>query len=128
MPQELWTIIWSTIGTIVTAFIGWLTATGIAWLNKKIKGKDEAKWASAIYQMIMDAVQAIQQTFVDSLKKAGKFDAEAAAEARDRAIQIIKGQLTDKVKKYIIDNFGDIDNYLINQVEAMIWKLKSNRF
>ena len=127
IPQELWAIIWSALGTIVTAFVGWLTTTGVIWLNNKIKNGKMATWSSTIYQIIMDAVQTIFQEFVDALKKAGKFDEKAAKEAKEKAMNIIMSQLTPKLKKYIEDNFGDMQEYLMNQIEAMIYRLKNNR-
>ena len=125
IPQELWTIIWSALGTIVTAFIGWLSTTGIIWLNQKIKNGKIAKWSSAIYQIIMSAVQTVFQEFVDAMKKAGKFDEEAAREAKERAMKIIMTQLTPELRKYIEDNFGDMKEYLMNQIEAVIYQLKN---
>ena len=125
MPQELMTIVWSALGTIVTAFIGWLTTTGIIFLNQKIKDKKIARWASALYQIIMSAVQTIFQEFVEELKEKGPFDAEAAKEAKERAMKIIMTQLTPELKQYIEDNFGDMREYLMNQIEAMIYQLKN---
>jgi len=124
MPQELVTILWGALGTLVTAFIGWLSTTAIIWLNNKIKDQKLARWSSAIAKIIFDAVQTVQQTFVDEMKKAGKFDAEAAKRAKDKAMAIIKGQLTEELRKYITDNFGDMEEWLMNQIEAVIGQLK----
>lgn len=124
MPQELVTILWGALGTLVTAFIGWLSTTAIIWLNNKIKDQKLARWSSAIAKIIFDAVQTVQQTFVDEMKKAGKFDAEAAKRAKDKAMAIIKGQLTAELRKYITDNFGDMEEWLMNQIEAVIGQLK----
>ena len=125
MPQELTTILWGALGTIITAFIGWLSTTAIMWLNSKIKDQKLARWSTAVAQIIFNAVQTIQQTVVDDLKKAGKFDAQAAIQAKEKAIAIIKGQLTDELRTYIVDNFGDLEEYLMNQVEAIICQLKN---
>ena len=124
MPQELVTILWGALGTLVTAFIGWLSTTAIIWLNNKIKDQKLARWSSAIAKIIFDAVQTVQQTFVDEMKKSGKFDAEAAKRAKDKAMAIIKGQLTEELRKYITDNFGDMEEWLMNQIEAVIGQLK----
>lgn len=125
MPQEFWTILWSALGTLVTALVSWLSATAIVWLNKKIKDKDIARWSSAVAEIIFNAVQCIQQTFVDDMKKAGKFDAEAAKQAKNKAMAIIKGQLTEELRKYITDNFGDMEEWLMNQIESVIHQLKN---
>lgn len=124
MPQELVTILWGALGTLVTAFIGWLSTTAIIWLNNKIKDQKLARWSSAVAKILFDAVQTVQQTFVDEMKKAGKFDAEAAKQAKNKAMAIVKGQLTEELRKYITDNFGDMEEWLMNQIEAIIGSLK----
>ena len=124
MPQEAMTILWGALGTIVTAFIGWLTTTGIIWLNNKIKDAKVAKWSSMLYQIIMSAVQTVFQEFVDVMKKAGTWNEDTAKEAKERAMKIIMSQMTPELKKFIEDNFGDMREYLMNQIEAMIYQLK----
>ena len=124
MPAELATILWGALGTIVTAFIGWLTTTGVIWLNNKIKDAKIARWSSAVYQIVMSAVQTVFQEFVDVMKKAGTWNEEAAKEAKERAMNIIMGQLTPELKKFIEDNFGDMREYLMNLIESVIYQLK----
>lgn len=124
MPQELVTILWGALGTIVTAFIGWLTTTGVIWLNNKIKDAKIARWSSAIYQIVMSAVQTVFQEFVDVMKKAGTWNEETAKEAKERAMKIIMGQLTPELKKFIEENFGDMKEYLMNLIESVIYQLK----
>lgn len=124
MPQELSTILWGALGTIVTAFIGWLSTTAIMWLSNKIKDQKLARWSSAVAKIIFDAVQTIQQTFVDTLKKEGKFDEKSAKEAKEKCMTIINGQLTEELRKYITDNFGDMREWLMNQIESVIYQIK----
>ena len=124
MPQEAWTILWSALGTIVTALVTWASATLIVWLNKKIKDRDLARWSTAIAEIIFNAVQSVQQTFVDTMKKAGKFDEAAAKEAKEKAMAIIKSQLTEELRKYITDNFGDMEAWLTVQIESIIHQMK----
>lgn len=127
MPQELLNILWGALATIVTGFIGWLTTTGVLWLNQKIKDRQVAKWASTLYEIIMGAVQAVFQEFVDTLKKQGKWNEETAKEAKEKAMKIIMGQLTPELKKYIEDNFGDMKEWLMTQIETMIYQLKNSK-
>ena len=120
-----WPIFWSIIGTIGTGLATWLTAVIVNWLNQKIKDKKLAKYASDVFQIIMSAVQTVFQSFVDVLKKEGKFGPEQQEEARRRAYSIIVSQLTPELKKYIEENFGDAKEYIMNQIEAMIYNLKN---
>ena len=122
--EAFWPIFWSIIGTIGAGLATWLTSFIVGWLNQKIKDKKLARWSSELFTIIMNAVQTVFQSFVDTLKKEGKFTKEAAAEAKDKAYNIIMSQLTPELKTYICDNFGDMKDYLMNQIESMIYNLK----
>ena len=124
MMEAFWPIFWGIIGTIGTGLATWLTTFLVGLLNQKIKDKKVAKWSSDLFQIIMSAVQAVFQEFVDTMKKAGKFDEAAQKEAKERAYKIILSQLTPELKSYITDNFGDMKEYLMNQIESMIYTLK----
>ena len=122
--EAFWPIFWSIIGTVGTGLATWLTAYLVGLMNQKIKDKKLARWSSELFQIIMGAVQTVFQSFVDTLKKEGKFTKEAAAEAKEKAYAIIMSQLTPELKAYITDNFGDMKEYLMNQIESMIYNLK----
>ena len=122
--EQFWVIFWSVIGTIATGLATWLTTFIVGWLNTKIKDKKLAMWSSEVCTIVMNSVQTIFQTFVDSMKKEGKWNEEAAKEAKEKAFKMIQAQLTEELKKYITDNFGDMKEYLMNQIEAMIYQLK----
>lgn len=122
--EAFWPIFWSIIGTIGTGLASWLTAMLVSWLNQKIKDKKLARWSSEVTMIIMNAVQTVFQEFVQTLKEHGKFDEAAQKEAKERAYNIIVSQLTPELKKYIEENFNDMKEYLMNQIEAMIYQLK----
>ena len=124
MPQEFYAILWSVIGAAVTALSSWGIATFIAWMNGKIKDQKLARWSSAIAQIIFSAVQTVFQEFVEVMKKEGKFTPEAQKEAKEKAYNIIVGQLTEELRKYITDNFGDMKEWIMNQIESAIYQLK----
>lgn len=124
LPAEFWGIFWSVIGTIAAGLATWLTTFVVGLLNQKIKDKKLARWSSEVFQIVMNAVQAVFQSFVDTMKKSGQWNEEAAKEAKERAFNIIMTQLTPELKAYITDNFGDMKEYLMNQIEAMIYNLK----
>ena len=123
--SAFWPIFWSIIGTIGMGLATWLTTFIVGLLNQKIKDKKLARWSSDLLQIIMSAVQTVFQSFVDTLKKEGKFTPEAQAEAKEKAYQIIVSQLTPELKNYITENFGEMKEYLMNQIEAMIYQLKN---
>lgn len=122
--DAFWPIFWGIIGTVGTGLATWLTTFVVGLLNQKIKDKKLARWSSELFQIIMSAVQTVFQEFVDTMKKAGKFDEAAQKESKERAYKIIISQLTPELKTYITDNFGDMKDYIMNQIEAMIYNLK----
>lgn len=124
MPDELMQVIWMIVGTIGTGLATWLTTMIIAWLNSKIKDNKLAMWSTAVTKIIMGAVQSVFQTYVEALKKEGKFTEAEQRIANEKALSIIKLQLTDELIKYITENFGDMEVFLKEQIEAMIYQLK----
>lgn len=124
IPQEVLNIIWSAVGVIVTGLISWATTKLIALMNSKIKDTQVKRWATDLTSIIMNSVLTVTQTYVDNLKKENAFTKEAQKEAFDKCLALIQNQLTPELKKYIEDNFGDIQVYLKTQIEAMIKSLK----
>ena len=122
--EQFWVVFWSIIGTVATGLATWLTTFLVGLLNQKIKDKKLARWSSELLTIIMGAVQTVMQEFVSVMKKEGKFDEAAQKEAKERAYRIITAQLTAELKTYITDNFGDMKDYIMNQIEAAIYQLK----
>lgn len=77
--------------------------------------------------IVVDAVKQIYQEFVEALKKEGKFDAKAQAEAKEKAIAIIKNQLTPELTEFIKENYGDVQEWILNQIEVALYNLKNSK-
>lgn len=75
-------------------------------------------------EIVVSAVKTVFQTYVDSLKKEGKFDKESQLTAFNKARNIVMVQMTNDVKQFIIKNHGDFDTWLSTQIEATIDSLK----
>ena len=124
MSTEILNILLTALSIVVTSLVSWAVALLIQYLNNKIKDKRAAKWMTEITLIITNAVQNVFQSFVDTLKKEGKFDEKAQKEARERAITIIKSQMRDELISYVINNYGDLEDWLNSQIEAIIYQLK----
>ena len=122
--QDFWTILWSAVGIVVTGLMTWLVTVITNFFNKKIKNNQAAKWASDITTIVFNAVTNVFQTFVETLKKSGKFDKQAQDEAKEKAYTIIMTQLTPELQEYIQNNFGDMKEYIMNLIESVIYSLK----
>ena len=124
LMQKMQDVILIIVGTVGTGLATWLTTVIITWLNSKIKNNKLARWSTAVTKIIMEAVQSVFQTYVEALKKEGKFTEAEQRIANEKALFIIKSQLTDELIKYIKENFGDMEVFLKEQIEAMIYQLK----
>lgn len=69
---------------------------------------------------VEQCVIATNQTYVESLKKAGKFDLDAQKEAFSRTLDAVLTILSDDAKKYIAETTGDLNVYLTNLIESSV--------
>lgn len=122
--QELWNILWTALGVIVTTLVTWLVGLVITWLNSKIKDKKMAQNLSTITTIIGNAVESVMQTFVSTMKKAGTWNEEAAKDALAKAKEIVKDETAPELFKFIEDNYGDFEDYITNRIEAYLYSIK----
>lgn len=77
-----------------------------------------------IARAIATAVSYTSQTYVDSLKAAGKFDKAAQKEALQKSLAAAMSILTPAATNFIEDTYGDIKAYILPLVEAEVRKQK----
>lgn len=117
---------------MVTAVLPVLTAYTVAFIRKvgdnatanaeSIKSKTYITEAT---EAIAAAVAATNQTFVDALKNAGKFDKEAQREAAQKALEACLMSISPAAQKFIEAAYGDIREYLTTRIEAEVRKQKN---
>ena len=125
MPQEVLNIIYAALGVIITSLAGWGVAIFKNWVSSKIKDKHLAELVTRTFDIITDAVKSVYQTFVESLKAEGKFTKEAQAEAKEKALEIIKSRFTPDIVDYVKENYGDLEAWVNTQIEAVLYNLKN---
>lgn len=76
--------------------------------------------------MLERIVISINQTYVDGLKKAGKFDKEAQAVAKQMALDKAKEVLTNEAQAAIMKTYGSLQAYLEIQIESLVNQNKDN--
>ncbi len=128
MTNEL---ILTIISTIVTAVvIPLITLLGkklIAWIGAKLKNETAAGNLIKATGIVTSAVQSILQTYVEALKKDGNFDKEAQAKAFAMCKSVIAEQLTDDIKNFLNEAYGDFELWINTQIEATLNTLKNNK-
>ena len=71
-------------------------------------------------EAIAAAVAATNQTYVDALKNAGKFDGDAQREAAQKALEACLASISPAAQKFIEAAYGDIREYLKTRIEAEV--------
>lgn len=89
-------------------------------INMQVDNDLHDKYVSMLSETITECVSATTQTYVDSLKKAGKFDAEAQKEAFNKTFYAVMGVLTEDAKEYLATIYGDLTVYVTNRIESEV--------
>lgn len=120
-------IIMDLLLAVVTAAVPVLTAYLVRYIKSAkdniIAGTDDARQAWYIQEIadaISAAVSATNQTYVDALKEAGKFDKDAQIEAAKRALAACLASISPAAKELIEKLYGDIHEYLSTRIEAEV--------
>lgn len=104
-----------------------ITNAKIDKVQKETKLKENELLNSYIdfaQEIITKAVITVSQTYVDSLKKSGKFDKEAQVKAKKYATEIAKNLISTEGKRAIKTIYKDYDNYVDSVIESTCKKLK----
>lgn len=111
----------------VIPLLGVLTMYLVQFIRKKsqeITDKTDSELADKYIRMLTDTITtcviATNQTYVESLKKQGKFDAEAQKEAFKLTYEAIMSVLTDEAKNYLTSIYGDLTAYITSRIEAEV--------
>ena len=104
-----------------------LTKYLVAWIQIKTKELTDAKenemftkYMTLLSDTVIDCVVATNQTYVNTLKEQGKFDAEAQKEAFNKTYEAVMRILTDDAKKYLSEMLGDLDLYINTMIESQV--------
>ena len=109
---------------IVTFYIVQFIKTKTEELNANNSNEVLNKYIEMLSNTICECVIATNQTYVDSLKAQGKFDAEAQKKAFEMTYNSVINILTDEAKVYLTSIYGDLTAYITNMIEAEVNKNK----
>lgn len=134
------------VGILITAGIpvaGYLIATGSQCLREVLK-KKKAEARAADKQVLMIAFEAAEKA-LEAVTKAtvGKIESTSAAELREKvkagdsefaelqalskvALDEILKQLQPEIKTTLLQCIGDLDAYVINQIETLLPGVKAD--
>lgn len=109
---------------IITVYIVQFIKTKTKELNSNNSNEVLSKYIEMLSNTICECVIATNQTYVDSLKKQGRFDAEAQKKAFEMTYNAVIGILSEEAKVYLASIYGDLTAYITNMIEAEVNKNK----
>ena len=125
MNQILINILAAVTTCIILPLISFLGIKLSQWLSTKIKDAKAKGLFTNATGIVTNAVRTTFQTYVESLKNSGSFGKDEQLIALNKAKQIITSELTEELKAFISENYGDLQTWISNQIEASIYKLKN---
>jgi len=125
MNDILLNILSVVVTAVILPLISYAGARLVTYLNSKIKDANAKILLTTATDIVINAVRSVFQTYVDSLKASGSFDAQAQTQALTKAKDIALSQMTDEVKSFIDKNYGSIDAWLTTTIEATINLIKN---
>ncbi len=117
--ENLGNILIPLLVTIITICICMITSK----VAKNAAESAPSKYSEIIYALeniVNKAVITTNQTFVNELKKQGKFDKEAMEEAYNKTFNSIVALLSQSFFEYIDEEAIDIDTLLKNMIETSV--------
>ena len=96
-------------------------------ITNKVDNDLVDKYVAMLAVTIENCIIATNQTYVESLKQAGKFDAEAQKTAFNMTKNAVMAILSDEAKKYLESAVGDLNEYITQQIEAAVNVNKSDK-
>ena len=111
----------------IIPLLGVLTAYLVKFINVKSaelansrQNELERKYITMLNDTITDCVIATTQTYVDSLKKQGAFDADAQKMAFTMTYTSVMNLLTEEATEYLNEAVGDLNLYITQKIEAEV--------
>ena len=106
-------------GVLVAYVVKYINAKGNE-IAANVDSELASKYIVMLTTTITDCVVATNQTYVEALKKEGKFDKEAQAKAFQMTYDAVMDILTDDAKEYLNNFYGDLSLYLSKRIEAEV--------
>ena len=112
------------LGVLVTYLVKYINSKSKE-LETQVNNDIAKKYINMLTSTITSCVIATNQTYVESLKKQGKFDVEAQKTAFSMTLAAVQDLLSVEAKEYLSEIYGDLDAYITTQIEAAVNKNKT---
>ena len=117
---QLLEIVLVPILTVITGFIVTFLKAKSQEVMASIKSEKLRKYILMLEDIVCNAVTATNQTYVETLKKEGRFDAEAQQIAFDTTKKAVLLMLTEEAKTVLQEAYADLSDYINTLIEAQV--------
>ena len=107
------------LGVLTTFLISWINSKKEA-LKQQTNSETMRKYIDMLDNTITDCVIAMNQTYVNSLKLQGKFDAEAQKKAFTDVYNKVIAILGQDAIEYLNSAIGDLNEYITSKIEKEV--------
>ena len=111
------------INSLLKIAITILIPYGFSLLKAKLTNDIQTKYVEKAEQLIVEAVQQVQQTYVDNLKAEDLFDANAQRTAFEMVKETVLNTMSTRMKEIVIDAVGDFEEFMRNKIEATVYTM-----
>lgn len=118
--SQLFEIVIFPLLAIGTVYLVSLIKVKIQELKQKKENELYNKYLTMLETTIIDCVLSTTQTYVEALKKEGRFDADAQKIAFTKTYTNVMSILNKDAKKYLEEAIGDLETYVYNKIEAEV--------
>ena len=120
MLETIFTIFLFPILGLLTFYIVKFIDSKVIEINNNHDNNVAIKYTAMLGETVKDCVLATSQTYVDTLKKQGKFDEEAQKIAFQKSFEAVMLILNDDAKEYLSNIYGDLTTYVTQLIEAEV--------
>ena len=124
--QQLMYLVITGILPFVTVYFANFVKSTIQKNSKNAENENIGSLINYAGEAISVAVMTVSQTYVDTMKRQGKFDAEAQAIAKQMAIDKAKELISREMKSAIESVYTNFDAYLDNYIETVVRESKTD--
>ena len=124
-------IVTSIFEMIIIPLLSLVSIYIIRWVNEKtntLKEENENayidKYLTMLDKTITQTVTAINQTYVDDLKKQNKFDLDAQKHAFEQVYNTVVSSLSKEAEFYLNEVITDLNAYITNKIEETVHEVK----
>lgn len=126
MDELLIKIITVICTSVIIPLITFFGTQLIKLIKSKVKNTNVSTYTILLTEIVTNTVKSVLQTYVSTLKKNNCFDEKCQVEALEKAKAIVLSQMNSELQDFVRKTYGDIDEWLVHQIESTIHSIKNN--